>query len=41
MTAEKAISILEAEKEQGQFDPHLIEAFIAMIREDLRQKEQE
>lgn len=37
MSHETAINILEAEQDQGQFDPQLIRTFIAMIRQDLAQ----
>ncbi|MBV1788749.1 HD domain-containing protein [Marinobacterium sp. D7] len=36
MSAEIAISILERERHQGQFDPELIVQFIDMVREDLK-----
>lgn len=39
MSTEKALSILEAEINDGQFEPRLITTFIAMIREDLRVEE--
>ena len=35
MPATKAIQILDAEKDDGQFDPRLIREFLAMLREDL------
>lgn len=35
MPVERALAILEAEQDSGQFDPQLIRAFIAMIRADL------
>lgn len=34
MPIEKAVSILDAEKDDGQFDPQLIREFIALIREE-------
>lgn len=34
MSIEKAVSILEAEVDSGQFDPELIRDFIAMVREE-------
>jgi response regulator RpfG family c-di-GMP phosphodiesterase len=35
MSREQAINILDAEKDNGQFDPALIREFIALIREEL------
>ena len=34
MTTTRALEILDAEKDSGQFDPTLIREFIAMIREE-------
>ena len=34
MAVEKAINILDREKDKGQFDPKLIREFVAMIREE-------
>jgi HAMP domain-containing protein len=34
MPIDKVLSILEAEQDDGQFDPHLIREFIAMVREE-------
>jgi response regulator RpfG family c-di-GMP phosphodiesterase len=38
MTVEKAVSILESERDSGQFDPQLIREFCQMIREDMDDK---
>jgi HD-GYP domain-containing protein (c-di-GMP phosphodiesterase class II) len=36
MPVEKAISILDAEKDDGQFDPELIRAFIELVRKEYK-----
>ncbi len=41
MSTQKALSILEAEQDSGQFDPDLIRAFIAMVKSELPSVSQE
>ena len=36
MPVEKAIAILDSERESGQFDPELLDLFLAMVREEQR-----
>ncbi|WP_210397476.1 HD domain-containing phosphohydrolase [Motiliproteus sediminis] len=39
MSSEKALSILESEQDSGQWDPALLRAFIAMVRDELNGKQ--
>ncbi len=40
MAAGKAISIMENERDHGQWDPNLLDIFIEMIKEDMRVREE-
>lgn len=40
MAVEKALAILESEKDSGQWDPHLLETFIEVVREGRQARQQ-